>query len=125
SELEIGHWFVIKGNDTSDVYDKDGDFPLDSRVAEGIATANAVREELADLAPRTVSIDGLKEYASDLFRIEDVELFPNADLPVRLYTTSGFTDRAPGYSQTATPEGLRVAVPTAGSGSNTHYLTTG
>lgn len=63
--------------------------------------------------------------ANDLFRLDNIDLFPNANLIVRRYLTDGTVKDYPaGYSQEATNEGLKVSIPSAGSVATRHFLRT-
>lgn len=71
------------------------------------------------------SNDQLNEKSDDLFKNVDDNIFPLHNLPVRRYTSNTvFNDYAAGYSQTATSEGLSVAIPASGSTAIAHFLNT-
>ncbi|MEN6544482.1 MAG: hypothetical protein ABFE07_00400 [Armatimonadia bacterium] len=85
---------------------------------------------VADEIKRYPSADAAAAYITSLtdevfFRVVP-NLFSAANLLVRRYTAAGtFNDYTAGYSQTATGDGLRVAIPSAGSGKIKHYVRTG
>ena len=70
--------------------------------------------------------DYISNESNNLFYKSNLYLFPNADLPVRRYTSDiGITDYSIGYSQTSISEGLQIQIPSSGSASIAFYLNTG
>lgn len=62
---------------------------------------------------------------ANLFAKSEFVKFPNADLVVRRYLTTGESrDYTAGTYQTASADGLKVAVPASGSSGITHYFRT-
>lgn len=68
-----------------------------------------------------------KDDVIDIIDGENVmDLFPSANLPVRRYTSdTAFTDYANGYSQEASPDGLRMSIPSSGSAGVSFWINTG
>ena len=75
--------------------------------------------------PSKEAVDAILSASNDLFAVDSTNVFPSANLTVRRYTGVGvFNDYAAGYSQTASVDGLDVAIPASGSAAIKHYLRT-
>lgn len=75
---------------------------------------------------RAVNGNEIFEKSLDLFKVENTNLFSDANLTVRRYGTTGaITNYTAGYSQTPTDDGLQVSIPASGSTAIKHYIRTG
>lgn len=82
--------------------------------------------ELGGGVEDSVSQAELNSQAGNLFRVSETEEYQEASLPVRRYTSpTAFNDYLAGTYQTAVSGGLRIDIPSVGSGLITHFLRTG